>query len=326
MNLAKQSVLLLAAVAAFGGCHVGVNKAYAPTKPPVANAPEFKASQLLGHYQADSPKMFLWPTTKQNAKGVWVPMTMEEKLVARQTIGAKSDDMKTYSDQISQLEKELNSKFTLKQVELEKSFTEMQCYSYCDPDDFLCDPEDSSVLFVDTWKVTEVPEEIQIIATCQANQEERQGFESEKDIALEPLQESLKTAVEELLGAIGDSNYYEGIQGFQLNYNPGLESGNALNIQLNFKFGDSKMELTNSVGGGITHVEFDAVNGYLSFETAGMVPGSSKIDPKQILKYDLEIAFDGADDLRVEGDIKLIDKKTHSEKIGRFSSSGKISR
>lgn len=322
MEVILKILVFIAFLVLIGGCDIGVPRAYAPSDPPMADAPEFKLSQIVGTYRSADPKMFFWPAMKQNAQGEWVvPMSFDEKLAARQAIGASSDSMEIYQEQLDSLKAELNTKFAAKNLELEKLFGENQCYAYCDPEDFLCDPEDALVLFVDAWKVTEDPEELKAIEYCQSNQSERQGFEDEKKAELRPIEIKLSSAVESLLGAIGNNNYFSDLKNFVIVYNISLPENERLQIQLQYK----DVVYTNNEGGGITNIEFDSLNGYLTFDLPGLQPNTAQIATDKFIRVDLEMKT-MASGFKVDGDIKRIDKKSYVEELGRFSSSGKIVR
>src|SRR5690606_17877297 len=94
---------------------------------------------------------------------------------------------------------------------LEKEFTANACYSYCDPDDFLCDPTDATITEVDTWKVGETPEEEAAILLCQENQSTRKEqhdlYKSEVAEKVTPLNMKAGEAALALLREVGDANY-----------------------------------------------------------------------------------------------------------------------
>ncbi len=319
-------------------CSLDVKKAVAPTNPPQVEKNIFSASQVRGHYQTDgSPKMFKWPVDKWNEdKTQLLPMTFAEKVQARQTITAYSEEVELYTQEFTALEKEINLKYENKLKELENRFLTNQCYSFCDPDSLFCDPEDSSVLIVDDWKLPENEEETLAIASCQENQSQRENisedFEYEINEKVEPLRIKAGQAALALLQTVGDRNYFTELTSFEFFFGPYECSSNkgcllsneveSDKIYIRLQFGD--LVLTNFDGDSgdlrVYDVGFDPAQGFLVFKTPAIDFENSQSIYGEIT-YDLEL-LPGLGVLRADGDIRVKENEVDKEFIGRFSSAG----
>jgi hypothetical protein len=244
-----------------------------------------------------------------------------------------------YTQKFTQLEGEINKKYDKLLVDLENEFKEKQCYSFCDPDiSLFCDPSDDSVLTVDDWVVGETPEEQALIAECQENQIQRENIGDEKedeiDEKVEPLRQKAGEAALALLQTVGDRNYFTEITSFELFYgsfqcrmNEGCEKledaeegtfariGFGSTVLNNFENNNESLKLEN--------LSLDAPNGFLQFTTPAIDFENGNKVYGQIF-YDLEFIETDQGVLRLDGDIRVTDFSTGEERIGRFSSSGRV--
>jgi hypothetical protein len=322
----------------------------------------FAATQIEGSFVASSTLMFLWPVT------IWdedtqsfVPMTFEQKVESRQNIVRFSVERETYEALFVEAAQALDEKYTKKLIGLEEEYRNLQCFALCDPDDFFCDPQDSSVLFQDTWKPTEDPEELVLIEVCQANERERLEVDAEKQLEAEqtvyPLRDKAGRAAINLLEAVGDRNFFDKLSGFELKYGPlkscfldstseclqAQEGEFGVLVRVLFSGGNFSNAEGDGVLGEVKNLYFDIENGFLTFQIPAIdFANDSKIYGE--ITFDLEltptvelVAKDCPTDkdeeictpqtqtsLAVEGDVQVLDFATGETRIGRFSSSGLV--
>lgn len=334
------TILLLMVL--FASCSLEVKKAIAPTDPPQVEKNVFSASEIRGHYQTDgSPKMFKWPVEKWNSDETrLIPMSFSEKVYARQLITGYSEDVETFTLQYTEMEQSIVQKYETLSKDLESDFLANRCYSYCDPDSLFCDPSDDSVLEVDDWKVGETEEEAAIISSCQENQSQRENIDDDFDREIEqkvqPLRIKAGEAALALLQTVGDRNYFDEITSFEFFYGPylclegeGCRRDEALkndNVYVRIKFGE--LVLTNFEGNTnelrVYDLQLDPSQGFLVFKTPAIDFENSNTVYGEIT-YDLEF-ISGNNMLRVDGDIRVLENQSKTEKIGRFSSAGQLTR
>ncbi len=322
-----------------GACSLGVREAYAPTDPPSIEKGLFTTAQIEGTYSAGTTLMFLWPEKIWNEQTeTYDPMTFSQKAESRKNIVRFDEEKAVYEAMYLEAAKELEAKYTKKTVDLEGKYREMLCYSMCDTDDFFCEPDNPDVLFQDTWKPTEDPEELMLIAACQENEGTRKAIESEKDTEekqkVTPLREKAGAAAQNLLNAVGDRNFFNNLSTFEVGYylcekeSGGLctdKKGGTeiLLIRVSFSGG----YFTTDVGdpnafGKVTNVVLDEENGFLTFSIPA-IDFDANNERYGEIHFDLELNPKGTR-MTVQGDIKLDDAMTGKTRIGRFSSSGDI--
>lgn len=323
------------------GCSMNVREAYAPTNPPKVQKSLFALEQLEGHFQGNTTLMFLWPDEIKNEEtGEMIPMTFAQKADSRKNIVRYDEEQKVYKELFEEAERQLNAKYDKKSSEMVAEYQNLKCYTLCDVDDFACTPDDPSNLFQDTWKQTEDEVELQTIATCQQNEKDRKGIDGEKEQekaqAVTPLQKKAGEAAQNLLDAVGDSNFFNNLSSFEMTYGPWQVVGRCgsadpclppgYNHKLIVKVAFSGGVITNSAEDGaiaeVTNLKLDAENGYLNFTIPAIDFDNGNKEYGKI-HFDLELSPNGQQ-LNVTGDIRLESNETGTIKVGRFSSSGGI--
>ncbi len=306
------------------GCSFDVNPAYAPANPPVVEKTQFQSASLVGEYQViGNPTLFFWPIDRlDEASQQYVPLSFEEKVLSRMRITRLSEEVEFYSAQIEPLEIELKNKYEVEQKQLEATFTQSLCYSYCDPDDFLCDPTDSTVLMVDEWMVSDDQAVQETILTCQENQNQRVAikklWDNEKQEKIIPIQQKAGASALALLQTIGDRNYIADLSQFSFKVDP--DNKNLIEIDITYA-GRSFSNIKNQSDFLIEVLNFDFNNGFLTIQ----MPWLNSQDNNAIIgqmTFDLEMVFLNKL-LRVDGDFKT-ESLEGEIKIGRFSSKGQI--
>lgn len=349
-------VILLLSLAS---CRVGVKQASVATQPPKVEKSSFSTTQIEGTFVASTSLMFLWPQDRwDEGSQSYIPLTFAEKVESRKDVVLYSDQKDLYEGQYQKAQLQLDTKWNALSETLVKDYKDLKCYSYCDPEeDFFCDPEDSTVLFQDTWvcssDVTEVvlneeqsaeeveepadsctPELKEVIKTCQANEEERRTLEAaqaveEAELVL-PLKQKAGEAALALLNAIGNRNFFDSLSSFKMIYalpetcsQKGFCVGEE-GLLIELKMGDivlsNKAESDSEFG--VSDVELDPINGFLTFKIPAIDFENNQTVYGEIL-FDLEVNSINQG-LRIDGDIRVNNYETGQEAIGRFSSSGAI--
>jgi hypothetical protein len=325
------------------GCSLEVKKASVETSPPKAQPGVFKASQLFGELTASStPTMFLWPISQyDDLTGQLIPLSFAGQVEVRSQIAAYSDDIDLYTAKYEAAQKEIDEKYDLKAAGLVGAWKEKVCFSYCDPDDFFCDPTDETVEFVDVWKSADDPVEAPLIQACQNNQQQRKNLNNEKKAEEEqrvlPAREKAGQASLAILQTVGDRNLFLDsdqshlpvLGAFSLKtgqYSCSLISNGCFPWQ---EFGVyieltlSGQRLSNYEGEDkrflIREVVYDQVGGFLSFK----VPFRDKQsdDFLGFIFFDLEVK-EAQGKTRLDGDIRM--QKDGVERVGRFSLTGQV--
>ncbi len=341
MNLLMKIVMAGCSGFLILACSMDVKKAYAPTAPPKVEKSNFAAAQIEGSFEAGTTLMFLWPEKIWNEEAqALVPMTFSQQAESRKNIVRYSEEKDIFEAKYIEAAQALEIKYTKIKSDLVEAYRDLKCYSYCDPDDFFCEPDNPDILFQDTWKPTEDPEELEIIAQCQANEKTRENIEEEKDLEAQekvvPLREKAGEAAQNLLNAVGDRNFFNNLASFQLKYGKLKScyvdnSGECLNInegekglliRVTFSGGGFSNAMGDDSLGDVTNIQFDTENGFLTFSIPALDFEKNNEQYGEI-HFDLELNPKG-DQLAVVGDIRLENYESGSTRIGRFSSSGQL--
>ncbi len=329
-NLKKQNSIHLFGIGLFfclysAGCSFSATPAYAPTNPPVVKKKPFQSSSLVGNFKLmGSPTLFLWPTDRwDEQQNLFLPLSFEEKVLSRMKITRLSEEVEFYSAQIEPLELQLKTKYEGTQKTLENEFKTALCYSFCSPEDFLCDPSDDTILIVDEWLESEDPAEQEIIRSCQNNQAQRleikKLWDFEKKEKILPLQQKAGAAALALLETIGDRNYIPHLTDFYFSVDPQKNQSLTINLVFGGRMFSSQPGVDEL---SIEILESDLLNGFVVFKIPFLDPQENG-QIKGELIFDLEMVFNN-ETLRVDGDFqKIINGK--EPQVGRFSSKGSIS-
>lgn len=316
-------ILNLAIIAIFMTLEVSCapTPAYAPTAPPQVNKNVFPLQKLMGQFTPlSNPTTFLWPVDRLNEETQTLELlTLQEQLEARYKITRYNEEVEILSAQLKEAEMELVAIYGEPNKKLESVFTQQKCYALCDPEDFLCDPEDEKILYVDTWLTSDDPEVVAQINLCQANQEDRQeikkAWDNDKKNKMLPLQQQLGMAALSLLETIGDRNYINLLSQFQFRFNP--SSKPSLQLTINWA-GQLYSDESLPEAEALVWLSTDWENGFLQFE----LPWVENNIKKGVWLFDLEMVFLG-DLLRVDGDLVQIDLNGQ-RRVGRFSTKGVV--
>ncbi len=322
-------------------CSMSVREAQAPTDPPKAEKTVFSAGQITGSFIADSTLMFLWPEKiwDENSQSL-IPMTFSQRAESRKNIVRYSEEKDIYEALYIEAATALEIKYGKILLDAENIYRELQCYSLCDPEDFFCEPDNADNLFQDTWKPTEDPAELELIATCQQNEQDRRGIEEIKNQEaaqkVTPLREKAGLAAQNLLNAVGDRNFFNSLSSLEIKYGEiagcfvDFERECLINsdksfdilVRVHFSAGHFSNVVNDQSLGEISNISLDIENGFLTF-TIPALDFENENTQYGNIHFDLELNVSGPQ-MTVVGDIKLENFDAGTIRIGRFSSSGEL--
>ncbi len=324
----------------FLGCSIDVKKANAPTDPPKVAKSFFSSSQIVGHFRASAPVMFLWPVDRwDEAAQAFVPLSFSEQAEVRKNIVKASEDKAFYEAEFFATEKQLDEKYLGLQESLKQEYVADRCYALCDPFELSCFPGKPETFFQDAWIDTDDPEELALIEKCIANENERRGLEAdqteEEEVILDPIEAKMIAANESLLATVGNRNFFNDFTTLELVYGPvascevvpndclDIDPGQTgLVVKVLFTGGGFSNVLNSGQDHQISEVDFDQENGFLTFK----VPLIDFADENRVtgeLFFDLELNPKGKE-LIVGGDIRRTLYATGKTRVGRISASGPI--
>ncbi len=332
-------ILFLSFAVFFLGCHMGVDRAYVPTNPPQAEKSIFKSSFVEGVFVSDSLTTFLWPIDRfdENTKS-FVPLSFAEKADSRTAIVRYSEEKAYYESALAAATLALDKKYEALNAELVSDYLAKECYKLCDPFDPLC-AQDPDILFQYSWKEAESEEEQATINWCIANEIERKNSEpkkkAEKIETVDPLQEKGNEATGKLAQAVGNRNFITELKGLEFYFGPLKNCVEAVASCLKFKSGSQDILIKvrfekGSFSNGydkesifdVDNVQFDEKGGFLTFDIPALDFENEGREYGQF-HFDLELTAND-ESLDISGDLTLTNFDDGSERIGRFSASGKI--